>query len=187
MNAWNNNGDICWMDGIVFADCDNYANTGVGCFEIYKNHGFRNCEFRDIRHGKAIGYFEACKMVNCLFYNLHSQNYLIRANNSQLYNVTIANSLSDGWNSNYFHGGTKLHNTLIWNIKITGGSRTRAVVCGGDIPAVNCAIMNGLTEKDSFAAAVLNCQLIIVHPVVLIYQSYGQYTGLFTRGRLGMY
>ncbi len=147
MNAWNNNGDICWMDGIVFADCDNYANTGVGCFEIYKNHGFRNCEFRDIRHGKAIGYFEACKMVNCLFYNLHSQNYLIRANNSQLYNVTIANSLSDGWNSNYFHGGTKLHNTLIWNIKITGGSRTRAVVCGGDIPAVNCAIMNGLTEK----------------------------------------
>lgn len=147
MNAWNNNGDICWMDGIVFADCDNYANTGVGCFEIYKNHGFRNCEFRDIRHGKAIGYFEACKMVNCLFYNLHSQNYLIRANNSQLYNVTIANSLSDGWNSNYFHGGTKLYNTLIWNIKITGGSRTRAVVCGGDIPAVNCAIMNGLTEK----------------------------------------
>lgn len=147
MNAWNNNGDICWMDGIVFADCDNYANTGVGCFEIYKNHGFRNCEFRDIRHGKAIGYFEACKMMNCLFYNLHSQNYLIRANNSQLYNVTIANSLSDGWNSNYFHGGTKLHNTLIWNIKITGGSRTRAVVCGGDIPAVNCAIMNGLTEK----------------------------------------
>ncbi len=147
MNAWNNNGDICWMDGIVFADCDNYANTGVGCFEIYKNHGFRNCEFRDIRHGKAIGYFEACKMMNCLFYNLHSQNYLIRANNSQLYNVTIANSLSDGWNSNYFHGGTKLYNTLIWNIKITGGSRTRAVVCGGDIPAVNCAIMNGLTEK----------------------------------------
>lgn len=147
MNAWNNNGDICWMDGIVFADCDNYANTGVGCFEIYKNHGFRNCEFHDIRHGKAIGYFEACKMVNCLFYNLHSQNYLVRANNSQLYNVTIANCLSDGWNSNYFHGGTKLYNTLIWNIKITGGSRTRAVVCGGDIPAVNCAIMNGLTEK----------------------------------------
>lgn len=147
MNAWNNNGDICWMDGIVFADCDNYANTGVGCFEIYKNHGFRNCEFHDIRHGKAIGYFEACKMVNCLFYNLHSQNHLVRANNSQLYNVTIANCLSDGWNSNYFHGGTKLYNTLIWNIKITGGSRTRAVVCGGDIPAVNCAIMNGLTEK----------------------------------------
>lgn len=146
MNAWNNNGDICWMDGIVFADCDNYENTGVGCFEIYKNHGFRNCEFRNIRHGRAIGYFEACKMVNCLFYNLHSQNYLIRANNSQLYNVTIANSLSDGWNSNYFHGGTKLYNTLIWDIKITGGSRTRAVVCGGDIPAVNCAIMNGITE-----------------------------------------
>jgi hypothetical protein len=146
MNAWNNNGDICWMDGIVFADCDNYVNTGVGCFEIYKNHGFRNCEFRNIRHGKAIGYFEACKMVNCLFYNLHSQNYLIRANNSHLYNVTIVNSLSDGWNSNYFHGGTKLYNTLIWNIKITGGSRTRAIVCGGDIPAVHCAIMNGLTE-----------------------------------------
>ncbi len=147
MNAWNNNGDICWMDGIEFADCDNYANTGGGCFEIYKNHGFRNCEFHDIRHGKAIGYFEACKMVNCLFYNLHSQNHLVRANNSQLYNVTIANCLSDGWNPNYFHGGTKLYNTLIWNIKIKGGSRTRAVVCGGDIPAVNCAIMNGLTEK----------------------------------------
>ncbi|MDD4417183.1 MAG: choice-of-anchor Q domain-containing protein, partial [Proteiniphilum sp.] len=147
VKAWNNTGDICWMDGIVFADCDNYANTGVGCFEIYKNHGFRNCEFRNIRHGKAIGYFEACKMVNCLFYNLHSKNHLIRANNSQLYNVTIANCLSDGWNPNYFHGGTKLYNTLIWDIKITGGSRTRAIVCGGDIPAVNCAIMNGLTEK----------------------------------------
>lgn len=147
MNAWNNNGDICWMDGIVFADCDNYENTGVGCFEIYKNHGFRNCEFRNIRHGKAIGYFEACKMVNCLFYNLHSRNYLVRANNSQLYNVTIANCLSDGWNPNYFHGGTKWYNTLIWEIKITGGSRTRAVVCGGDIPAVNCALMNGISEK----------------------------------------
>lgn len=147
MNAWNNNGEICWMDGVVFADCDNYENTGTGCFEIYKNHGFRNCEFRNIRHGRAIGYFELCKMVNCTFYKLHSKNYLVRANNCQLYNVTIANGISDGWNSNYFHGGTKLYNALIWNIKIVGGSRDRAVVCGGDIPAINSAIMSGTNEK----------------------------------------
>lgn len=147
MNAWNNNGDICWMDGVVFADCDNYENKGVGCFEVYKNHGFRNCEFRNIRHGKAIGYFELCRFENCLFTNLHSKNYLVRANNSQLYNVTIVNSLSDGWNPNYFHGGTKLHNTLIWNVKITGGSRFRAMVCGGDVRAVNCAVMKGIKEK----------------------------------------
>lgn len=147
MNAWNNNGDICWMDGIVFADCDNYDNTGVGCFEIYINHGFRNCEFRNIRHGKAIGYFQQCVLENCLFHDLHSRNHLVRGNNSILYNVTIANALSDGWNPNYFHAGTKLYNTLIWDVKITGGSRTRAVVCQGDIPAINCAFMNGISEK----------------------------------------
>lgn len=161
MNAWNNNGDICWMDGIVFADCDLYKNTGMGCFEIYKNHGFRNCEFHDLKHGRQVFYFSECKLVNCLFYNMHSQKYLIRAATSQLYNVTIANSITDDtgdWNSNYFENGSRLYNTVIWNVRKSGGSVNRALSCWNDIKAFNCAFLKGVNEPGLLSADCIDLE-----------------------------
>lgn len=151
MNSWTNKGDRCWMDGIIFADCDNYDNTGTGLFEIYQNHGFRNCEFRNLRHGKAILYLQESSLVNCIFHNLHSRNHLVRCNTCELFNVTIADSMSDGWNTNYFNAGTKLYNTLIWRIRRSAGAGYRAMVNGGTIDAFNCAIHSSIKEKN------LNC------------------------------
>lgn len=147
MDAWNNNGDICWMDGIVFADCDNYNSTSTGCFQIYMNHGFRNCEFRNIRHGRAIIFMEKCKIVNTLFHHLDSKNHLVRGQNCEFYNTTIAESVSGGWNTNYFRDNTKLYNTLIWKIKRSGGAGYRAVVIGGQVQVYNCALQSGTNEK----------------------------------------
>ena len=146
MNAYDNNGDITWMDGIVFANCDNYENKGVGCFEIYKNHGFRNCEFRNIRHGNAIAYLKDCVIENSVFTGLETQRYLLRADNTHFYNVTVANSVALDWNSNYVYGGSKLYNSIFWNVKIRGGERFRALTIGGNVPAINCAIQTGITE-----------------------------------------
>lgn len=147
MNAWTNNEDITWMDGIIFADCDNYENTSVGCFEIYENHGFRNCEFRNIRHGNAVAYLQNCVVENTVFTNLETQRYLVRGANTMFYNVTVANSVAKDWNSNYIYGGSKLYNSIFWNIKILQGERYRALVIGGDVVAVNCAIQSGINEK----------------------------------------
>ncbi|MGI6073476.1 MAG: BACON domain-containing protein [Fermentimonas sp.] len=150
VKAWNNNGDICWMDGIVFTDCNIYNNAGMGCFEIYKNHGFRNCEFKEFKHGKQIFFFSECKIDNCLFYNMHSKKYLIRGTTSQFYNVTIANSITDDtglWNSNYFENGSRLYNTVIWNVRKSGGTINRALSCWKDVKAFNCAFLEGVNEE----------------------------------------
>lgn len=147
MNAWDNNSAIAWMDGIIFSDCDNYDNTGVGCFEIYKNHGFRNCEFRNIRHGNAIAYMNNCVVENCVFTNLQSKRYLLRGDNTQYYNVTVTNCIAADWNSNYIYGNSKIYNSIFWNIQILNGERFRALTIGGNVIAINCAIQSGITES----------------------------------------
>lgn len=147
MAAWNNTGAMVWMDGIVFADCDNYRNTDTGCFEIYMNHGFRNCEFRNLRHGRQIFYMQKCKMVNCYLHDLHSKNYIVRGDGTNFYNCTLVSSMSDGWNTNYVSGGCKWFNSVIWAIKRTAGTGYRAFVAG-QATMTNCAVHSGIKEKN---------------------------------------
>ncbi len=147
MTGYASSTNVVWMDGIIFANSDNYQNKGVGSFEIYNNHGFRNCEFRNIRHGNAVLYLLNCFVENSVFSSLETQRYLLRADNTVFNNVTVANCLALDWNSNYIYGNSKLYNSIFWDIKITAGTRFRALTIGGSVTAINCAIQSGLTEK----------------------------------------
>lgn len=149
MNAWNPpSNKLYWMDGVIFSDCENMGDVGVGAFEIYQR-GFRNCVFRNIRYGKAAGgYYSNCTLVNCLYYNLYAPNLLVRASNSRLYNVTIVNSSSGSGspqNTNYFESGSKVYNSIFWGNTAGDGTKDVQVNLQPNTTTdfINCAIMGG--------------------------------------------
>lgn len=148
MNAWNvSSGKLYWMDGIVFADCDNIENTSVGVFEIYQR-GFRNCEFKNLKYGRAAGgYYNNCTIVNCLYQDIYSGQFILRTADTKIYNVTVVNNTSKSGHSNFFQGSTKVYNSIFWGNKINDGAKEGQLYLEQSIDFFNCAVMGDLPKN----------------------------------------
>ena len=148
-----------WMDGMIFADA--HPKDDSFCFEIYDNHGFRNCEFVNIRQKNQPTYFEKCVFVNCIFREIYSNRHLVRSGGSQFYNCAFvnmhsANSGNPNSNGIYCAMGTQFYNCVVWNVTTLdkGGKKIPHALSNGgkDTKVFNCAFPKGSDLYNSVAS-----------------------------------
>lgn len=159
-------GDIYYyFDGFVLTGTVTQSNSEWGGVLRIRKRVFSN----NIVHGNsfyraACGYYDNCKIINCLFYGnttTETSGGIYFLGKTSVYNSSIVNNeIRDQWNSAYVirvADNIKMYNTVVWGNKCANPKNPQFHVADATACTLyNCVLVN-ITSQSNYSPIVNNC------------------------------
>lgn len=159
-------GDIYYyFDGFVLTGTVTQSNSEWGGVLRIRKRLFSN----NIVHGNsfyraACGYYDNCKIINCLFYGnttTETSGGIYFLGKTSVYNSSIVNNeIRDQWNSAYVirvADNIKMYNTVVWGNKCANPKNPQFHVADATACTLyNCVLVN-ITSQSNYSPIVNNC------------------------------
>lgn len=153
------------FDGFILTGANTASEAEWGGVIRMTNRIFsNNIVHSNTFHRAACGYYDNCKVINCLFYNnttTKTSGGIYLLNGSSVYNSTIVNNkVNSEWKDAYLvraANNLKMYNTIIWGNTIDNDKNSQYHLADANACTLyNCAVVN-LTSQSAYAPINSNC------------------------------